>query len=150
MTVSITVNGITYNDGAWDPVTNPYGLANGGWRQNSNLINMLLDVLADASSGMVDTSSSSHTIGAGSKVFALNSNRAIAEGSPVFIIDTDTPTNFMWGQVTDHTGANLTVNVVYFEGSGTDNDWTIQPSGPRGTAGEVRAQTPASRFFATA
>lgn len=44
----VTANGHTYNDGDWDAVENPRGLAKGGHRQNSNFINLLLDVLAQA------------------------------------------------------------------------------------------------------
>ena len=71
-TREITVNGNTYNDGAYDPVTNPKGLANGGHRQNNNLINMLLDVLVDASAPLQDTSETSLAISIASKTVTLH------------------------------------------------------------------------------
>lgn len=141
-TREITVNGNTYNDGAYDPVTNTKGLANGGHRQNNNLINMLLDVLADASSPLLDSSVTSLTIGTGSKTLTLADNRPIPEGSYCFIIDTADPTKWMWGQVTDHTDDQLTVNVTSTNGAGAGIiTWTIQPSGPQGPAGSVPLAT---------
>lgn len=134
-TREITVNGNTYNDGPYDAGTNPLGLANGGHRQNNNLINMLLDVLADASAPLLDTSTTSMTIGTGSKTPTLADNRPIAEGVYVYMIDADDPTNTMYGNVTDHTGAVLAVNVILTSGSGTHASWLIQPAGPRGAAG---------------
>lgn len=140
---TVTVNGKGYNDGAYDASTNPYGLASGGHRQNNNLINMLLDVLGEASASLQDTSTTSLTIGLGSKgPITLANNRAIPEGAQVFIIDTDTPANWMFGEVTDHTDATITVDVTVKQGSGTDNAWTIQPAGARGAAGEEEWNTP--------
>lgn len=141
-TREITVNGNTYNDGAYDAVTNPYGLANGGHRQNNNLINMLLDVLADASSPLLDSSETSLTIGTGSKTVTLQDNRPIPAGAYCFLINTADPTKWMWGQVTDHTGASLTVDVTSTNGAGSGiTTWTIQPSGPQGAAGYVPLAT---------
>lgn len=140
---TVTVNGKGYNDGPYDPVDNPYGLASGGHRQDNNLINMLLDVLAEASASLQDTSTTSLTIGLGAiGPITLANNRPIPEGAQIFIIDTDTPANWMYGEVTDHTGAAITVNVTVKQGSGTDNAWTIQPAGPQGAAGEEEWNAP--------
>jgi len=44
---TIVVAGKSYNDGAWHAVDNPYGLGQGGHRENNNFINLLLDLLSD-------------------------------------------------------------------------------------------------------
>ena len=136
MTVEITVNGKTYNDGPYNATGNPYGLANAGWRQNSNLINMLLDVLVDASAPLLDSSTTSLTVGLGSKVLTLQDNRPIPEGIDCYIISTADPTIRMFGPVTDHTGTSLTVNVTSKTGSGTIASWTVIPAGVQGEPGE--------------
>lgn len=144
-TREITVNGNTYNDGAYDPVTNPKGLANGGHRQNNNLINMLLDVLVDAASPLQDTSETSLAIGTGSKAATLVDNRPIPEGVAVYLISEADSANYMFGTVDDHTGAVLTVDVTVTGGSGTHADWVVQPAGLRGATG-----TPGADYTADA
>lgn len=134
MAQSITVNGNTYNDSPYDASTNPGGLANGGWRVDSKFITMLLDTLVDSSSSLQDTSTTSLTIGTGTKVLSLANNRPIPVGLYVFAIENGGG-GLMFGQVTDHTTNQLTVNVTYTEGAGTIADWVIQPTGPRGLPG---------------
>ena len=142
MAKTVVANGKGYNDDPYNVISNPYGLAAGGHRQNSNFIQMLLDVLADASASLQDTSATSLTIGTGNKVFTLANNRPIPAGAYCFAIDDADPANFMFGQVSAHTTDQLTINVTLVGGSGTIADWIIQPSGPRGVAGADGAETP--------
>ena len=134
MAKTVVANGKGYNDDPYNAVSNPYGLAAGGHRQNSNFIQMLLDVLADASASLQDGSASSLTIGTGSKVFTLTNNRPIPAGVYCFAIDNANSSNLMFGQVTAHTTDQLTIDVSLTEGSGTVSDWIIQPTGPRGAS----------------
>jgi len=135
-TKTVTAGGKGYNDGPYDASANPYGLANGGHRQGNNLINMMLDVLGDASASLQDTSVTSRTIASsGTFTFTLVNNRPIPAGVNVFLIEAATPANFMYGLVTDHTDAVITVDVVLSGGSGTIAAWTVQPAGPRGPQG---------------
>lgn len=94
------------------------------------------DIVANA--GLVATSSTELTIGAGSKSLTIQTGRAFGVGTFVAISQTGAPTtNYMTAQVTAHnrdTGA-LTVLVVRTEGSGTYTDWTIGVSGPPGNDG---------------
>lgn len=134
-TKTVVVAGKAYNDGDWHAVDNPYGLGQGGHRQNNNFINLLLDLLSEAGPGLQDTSTTSLAVGTGSKTLTLANNRLIPEGIDCYIIDAATPSNRMFGTVTDHTSNQLTVNVTQTTGSGTHASWVIQPTGPRGAAG---------------
>jgi len=134
-TKTVVVAGKPYNDGDWDAVDNPYGLGQGGHRQNNNFINLLLDLLSEASPALQDTSTTSLAIGTGSKTLTLANNRPIPEGADCYIIDAVTPANRMFGTVTDHTANQLTVNVTQAIGSGTHTSWIVQPTGPGGIAG---------------
>lgn len=73
------------------------------------------------------TSSSSVTIGTGSKSFTLNeSYRAFISGSKVKIAETADPTtNYMTGTVTSYSGDTLAVTVGSVTGSGTISAWSI-------------------------
>lgn len=134
-TKTVVVAGKAYNDGDWHAVDNPYGLGQGGHRQNNNFINLLLDLLSEASPGLQDTSTTSLAVGTGSKVLTLANNRPIPEGVDLYIIDAATPTNRMFGTVTDHTGAQITVNATQSFGSGTHTSWVVQPAGLGGAPG---------------
>jgi hypothetical protein len=131
-TKTVVVAGKAYNDGDWHAIDNPYGLGQGGHRQNNNFINLLLDLLSEASPGLQDTSTTSLVIGIGSKILTLISNRPIPEGVDCYIIDAVTPTNRMFGTVTDHTNNQLTVDVTVTTGSGTYTSWVVQPAGVMG------------------
>lgn len=137
MATSITVNGNTYNDGPYDASTNPNGLANGGWRVNSKFIGMLLDTIADATTTLRTTSSTSLTVGTGSiGPLTLAQDLPFAEGDFVLITDAAAPaTNWMSGQITNRTSNDITVNVTHMAGSGTLSAWTVQISAPPGETG---------------
>lgn len=137
MAKTVTVNGKAYNDDPYNAVSNPYGLAAGGHRQNSNFIQMLLDVLADASASLQDTSTTANDIGTGNKTFTLANGRPIPDGGIyAFAIDQDDSSKWMWGEVTDNTTNVITLNVSVTNGTGTGlTNWLIQPTGPQGAAG---------------
>jgi hypothetical protein len=73
------------------------------------------------------TSTTSLTIGTGSKALTVQTGKQFQIGQPVRIAYTVTPSNYMDGQVTAYnssTGA-LTVSVSSVGGAGTQADWTI-------------------------
>lgn len=73
------------------------------------------------------TSTTSLTVGTGSKSLTIQTGKQFQIGQPVRIADTGTPTNYMDGQVTAYnsgTGA-MTVNVTATGGSGTIAAWTV-------------------------
>jgi hypothetical protein len=91
--------------------THKYNLGNQGWRSGYSL-----------------TSSTSITIGTGSKVFTTNiasTAAPIINGAPIKIFSTANHANFMTGIVTTFSGTTLTVNVTAVGGAGTFTDWNV-------------------------
>lgn len=73
------------------------------------------------------TSTTSLTVGAGSKSLTIQTGKQFQIGQPVRIAYTTTPSDYMDGQVTAYnsgTGA-MTVNVTATGGSGTQSAWTV-------------------------
>ncbi len=73
------------------------------------------------------TSTTSLTIGTGSKSLTVDTGKGYAVGQAVMIASTAGPTNYLTGQVTSYdsgTGA-LVVNVTSVAGSGTVAAWTV-------------------------
>jgi len=90
-----------------------YNLANQGW-----------------TSSYVLTSTTSITIGTGSKTFTVNinsaNNAALKVGDRVGVSDAAAPnTNFMNGICTAYSGTSFTVNVTAVGGAGTISNWLI-------------------------
>lgn len=82
------------------------------------------------------TSTTSLSIGTGSKTFTTQQNKDLGVGSWVLVVSDAAPaTNFMIGQVTAYAGTSLTVNFTYAQGTGTHTDWTIRAASPPGSAG---------------
>lgn len=89
--------------------------------------------------GFTGTSTTSLTIGTGSKSLTIQSNRSFVVGTVVNIASTADPANFMAGTVTSYnltTGA-LVVSVAEGNvgGLGTFAAWTVSLAGPRGPVG---------------
>lgn len=83
--------------------------------------------------GTSATSTSSLTVGTGSKSLTVQTAKNFVVGQPVMIARTSAPsTTWMAGNITAYnsgTGA-LTVDVVWTYGSGTHTDWTISLAAP--------------------
>jgi hypothetical protein len=87
--------------------------------------------------GTSATSTTSLTIGTGSKSLTVQTAKSFVVGMSVKIAYTNSPTNWMHGDITAYdtsTGA-LTVNVTTINGSGTQTAWTVSLSGIAATAG---------------
>ncbi|MEI8205161.1 MAG: tail fiber domain-containing protein, partial [Bacteroidota bacterium] len=83
------------------------------------------------------TSTTSITIGTGSKTFATLAGLAYSSYSRVRI--SNSSSNFMEGLITSYTGTSLVVNVDYVSGSGTFASWNISIAGIVGTNGTTGA-----------
>lgn len=81
------------------------------------------------------TSTTSATIGAGSKSLTIQTGKALVPGMWIIAADTTAPaTNWMAGTITSYdtgTGALVFTSIVYV-GSGTLTAWTVSLSGPGG------------------
>jgi len=83
------------------------------------------------------TSTSSLTIGTGSKSLTVETDKDFVVGMYVIVAYTSSPTTYMAGTITSYdsgTGA-LDVNVNKIAGSGTYSDWTVSLSGIVGISG---------------
>lgn len=90
---------------------------------------------ATASGVQLGTSTTSNSIGTGSKTYTTQAGLAVQAGSFVVIANTAAPANYNHGQVTSYSGTTLVVNVLDTGGTGTFTAWTISLSGPQGAAG---------------
>lgn len=88
------------------------------------------------------TSSSSVSIGIGTKTFTTQASKHFTAGTPLLIVDNSAPTvNYMSGVASSYSSTTLAVNVTTIGGSGTISNWTIMvggfpgPAGPTGPAG---------------
>jgi len=98
------------------------------WSYAASAINLL--------SQFLETSSTSFSIGTGSKVFTVSGGKAFVVGNFVLVTDDAAPTtNWMFGQITAYSGTSMTINVTVVAGSGTFTAWTISVSGARGATG---------------
>lgn len=78
--------------------------------------------------GTTATSTTSNTIGTGSKTFTIQTGKAFVVGQWVTIADTAAPsTNYMVGIITAHNSGtgSITANVSITLGGGTLNSWSI-------------------------
>src|SRR6266481_6975015 len=80
-------------------------------------------------------STTSLTIGTGSKTLTISAGKAFQAGQWVLIQETSNSANQMLGQITAYGGTSLTVNVIAVGGSGTHADWTIVLTNSPGAAG---------------
>lgn len=71
------------------------------------------------------TSTTSLTIGTGSKAFTVASGLSFVAGNSVTATSAASSANFMTGTVASYSGTTLTVTVTTIGGSGTLADWTI-------------------------
>ena len=88
-------------------------------------------VAAPAWSG---TSTTSLSIGTGSKTLTIQAGKSINIGMSVKIANSNDGTQWMFGDVTAYNSGtgSLTVNVTHTNGSGTIATWTVTMSGPEG------------------
>jgi len=91
--------------------------------------------------GLVQTSTSSVTVGSGSKVFDVGEAASFPVGAYVTAYRTSDAAVFVGGQVASYTDGDLTLTVAAdgYEGAGTYTDWTLVLGGRRGATGATGA-----------
>ena len=93
---------------------------------------------------LVDVSTTSNTIGTGTKTFTVSAGKSFAPGIYLVITDTGIPSDYMHGSVTSYSGTTLVMNISDTGGSGTFATWNISPSVPNlsvnaaGTSGQIQ------------
>jgi hypothetical protein len=118
------------------------GLANGGHRtrfvpalgQLVAIGNLIVPLSQNAlnAPGTSATSSSSNTIGTGTRIFVLDqAGKSFAVGQWVQIASVVAPAvNYMVGAISGFSGSTMTVEVVQAAGSGTISAWAVHPATP--------------------
>jgi len=95
-----------------------------------------------------DTSTTSNSIGTGSKTFTVASGKPYQAGTPLRIADAAAPaTNFLDAVVTSYSGTTLVVEAIGYGGSGTLTSWTVNIGGAKtidGTLGVSQGGTGAT------
>ena len=95
-----------------------------------------------------DTSTTSNSIGTGSKTFTVSSGKPYQAGTPLRIADAAAPaTNFLDAVVTSYSGTTLVVEAIGYGGSGTLTSWTVNIGGAKtidGTLGVSQGGTGAT------
>ena len=91
----------------------------------------------------VTTSTTSNTIGTGSKTFAVTNSGAYINGDRVRVISQGSPTNFIEGTITSLTvNSSITVLADMQYGTGTFTDWKFSIAGVQGVQGTQGVQGP--------
>src|SRR6056297_747793 len=122
MAFPVTINGRTYTLDDFE-----------GTNYVDGFPDALEDFVTQAGDIYNSTSSSSETIGTGSKSFTTaDADKPYQPGTPLRIADSNAPeTNFLDCIVTSYSGTSLVVDAFGFAGSGTYSDWTINIGGAR-------------------
>ena len=81
------------------------------------------------------TSTTSNTVGTGSKTFTTQSGLAYAVGSQIRAIYTSNTSVWLEGQITSYSSTTLTINVTLTAGSGTFASWYFSIAGIQGATG---------------
>lgn len=76
--------------------------------------------------GISGTSTTSRSIGSGSKTFATQSSKSWVVGASLKFTSAGTPGVLMYGRVTSYSGTSLVVDIVSYVGTGTYTDWVIE------------------------
>ena len=91
------------------------------------------------------TSTTSTTIGTGSKSLTTQTGKQFLAGQWVMVVRVADVNAWMFGQITSYNSGSgaLTVNVAATNGTGTYADWVVVLSGTRGATGANGAGVPA-------
>ena len=94
-----------------------------------------------AGAGYTATSTSSLTIGTGSKTFTTQSGLAYVAGNTVQATYASNSADYMFGTITSYSGTTMVVNVTAVGGSGTFASWNISLQGLPGQVGSSASAT---------
>ena len=137
MAYPVTLNGRTYTLADFEGVNYVEGLPDA-----------FEDFVTHAGDIYNDTSTTSNSIGTGSKTFTVSSGKPYQAGTPLRIADAAAPaTNFLDAVVTSYSGTTLVVEAVGYGGSGTKTSWTVNIGGAKtidGTLGVSQGGTGAT------
>lgn len=99
-----------------------------------SFITLITSTSSEILASLSGTSTTTLTIGTGSKTFVTQSGKTWFIGQRLRAVSDDA-SNIMEGEVTAYSGTSLTLAVDYTEGAGTHADWNISLTGARGASG---------------
>lgn len=127
MAYPVTLNGRTYTLADFE-----------GTNYVEGLPDAFEDFVTHAGDIYNSTSTTSNSIGTGSKTFTVESAKPYQAGTPLRIADAAAPsTNFMDTIVTSYSGTTLVVDAVGYAGSGTFTSWNVNIGGAASVAGTL-------------
>jgi hypothetical protein len=119
MAYPVTLNGRTYTLADFE-----------GNKYVDGLPDAFEDFVTHAGSIYKTTSTTSNTMGTGSKTFTVEALKPYQVGTPLRITDTAAPsTNWIDAIITSYSGTTLIVDAVAYAGSGTKTAWSINIGG---------------------
>jgi hypothetical protein len=139
--VNRTITVKTICDYSWDPIAQ-------GWTEESYTDTTQstgsgggggTGPAGPAGPGYKASSTTSITIGTGSKTFATQAGLAYTIGARARASSNSAPLNWLEGQVSAYSGTTLTITADLISGSGTFTDWNINLAGVQGTQGPTGA-----------
>jgi len=139
----LVIEGRNWNMDAFDASTNTHGLDDDGHKQKpagntfKNFLQIMQDVITAGQKTIQTTSTTSVTIGTGTKNFTTLENRPFVPGQNIKIVSQADTDNNMVGTVTsfDVPTLALVTNITSIGGSGTFTDWQTMLTGEEGPAG---------------
>lgn len=113
------------------------------WTDAANALEQSLQLTATTG-----TSTTSLTIGTGSKTLNTQTGKVWSVGSYLYVVSSVSVSNLMIGQVTAYNSGtgSLTVNVTSTSGSGTISNWILGLSAPLGSSASFSGTISASVF----
>lgn len=97
------------------------------------------DDVEESMNSFICTSTTSLTVGTGTKAFTTQTTKAFLVGMFVQAFSQADHGNYMYGTVVSYTGGVLTLDVTVIGGSGTFTDWLLFTAGARGGTGPTGA-----------
>ncbi len=101
------------------------------------------DLAQNYAAALTGTSTTSLSVGTGSKAFTTQSGKQWSLGQRLRAASDDGVSFIMEGEVTAYSSTSLTILVDYTEGTGTHADWNISIAGSRGSVGPEGPEGPA-------
>lgn len=110
-------------------------------KDSNSVLQWTVDDISDGifSQAFSATSTTSLTIGSGSKTFITQSGKSFSNGQFLIASSAANTANYMLGSVTSYSDTTLTLNVLTYGGSGVHADWNISLSGTPGPQGPTGA-----------
>lgn len=102
------------------------------FQSEANLLSAELNAINNLVAGTYATSTTSLSVGTGTKTPTVQTGKAFIQGMPITMYQTTNTANYMSGTVTSYVSGTgvLTLSIATSGGSGTYTNWTIVSTAP--------------------